>query len=166
MVVAAWLASMPVAAFSLVACTTRLYQAKSHEADASRSVWVEWAFSGKPIGSLRVCPGRAGTADQILDFLVAHNDALIDPLLFNDHNGDQLVLDDQMCGLVDKLVATSGKLGEEVMRVDCATNQLLWVRTCYRVKHVAKRRWTNRVGMWADQLVKSLLEGFQRVVGY
>ena len=67
-VVAAWLASMPVAAFSLVACTTRLYQAKqSHEADASRSVWVEWAFSGKPIGGLQVCAGRAGTANLGFD---------------------------------------------------------------------------------------------------
>jgi hypothetical protein len=181
-VLASMLAGMPGAAMMLVECTLPRHNNQSNQSKKSgptkrkanqtsstnlsntrsarnggRVVLVEYACSAKPIGSLTVWPGKPGTADQILDFLVAHSDHLVDCVLFNDHGGDQLVLDDDMVGLGNKLVVTCGKLAETVRQADPVRHRGLWHRACDKLEILASKYWNACIAGWVDQLVKSFL---------
>jgi hypothetical protein len=145
---ACWFNSMPAAATALAACLGHRCVQSGQTSPTGQLVRVEWAGSAKPIGVLRIQPGRPGTADQIVKFLVAHSDHLVDAVLFNGHNGKHLVLDDNI-QLGNVLVVTSGILSHLVVQPNVTFGCVSGVLQC------AQKHWCQLTVDWTRKVLES-----------
>ena len=152
-VVAAWLANMPVAALSLVACTTSRLEKRQSESFGF-NIEFEWMGTGVQIGHLKVQPGKPGTTSQILDFLNKKAD-LMDPVLFAGWTCKQLVLDDQLDGWPSRVVVTSANLTQLVEQVDFRLDSAASV--CQQLARFASHCWTDGIAGLARQLIEACL---------